>query len=96
MQQMGVLGQEILALNLYSHYCVAFGKPLAKSEPQLRFSRKLERMLCRDSFVNKCFECTYIYVLRCLNMPFCRNLTGSEESTTYSRRIWCYLNIETG
>lgn len=62
MQKMGVLGQEILALNLYSHYCVAFGKPLAKSEPQLCFSCKLERMLCRDSFVNKCFECTYMYV----------------------------------
>lgn len=49
MQKMGVLGREILALNLYSHYCVAFGKPLAKSEPQLSFSCKLERMLCGDS-----------------------------------------------
>jgi len=57
---MGTLGQEILAVNLYSHYYVGFGKPPAKSESQLSSSCKLERMFCRDSFVNKYFECLYM------------------------------------
>lgn len=59
---MDSIGQEILAVNLYSHYYVGFGKPPAKSETQLSFSCKLERMFCMDSFVNKYFECVYIYM----------------------------------
>lgn len=63
MQKMGSLGQEILAANLYSHYSVGFGKPPAKSEPQLSFSCKLERMFCRDSLLINILS-AYMYVLR--------------------------------
>lgn len=44
---MGSLELGILAVKLYSHYYVVFGKPPAE----------LER---RDSFVNKYFECIYM------------------------------------
>lgn len=57
---MGSFELEILAVNLYSHYYVVFGKPPAESEPQLSFSCKLERMFWGDSFVNKYFQCIYV------------------------------------
>lgn len=60
MQKMGSLGQEILAVNLHNHYYVGFVKPPAKSEHQLSFSCKLERMFSGASFVNKYFECIYV------------------------------------
>lgn len=57
---MGSLGQEILAVNLCSHYYVGSGEPSDKSELQLSFSCKLEIVFCGNSFVNKYFE--YIYM----------------------------------
>lgn len=57
---MASLGPEILAVNLHSHYYVGSGKPSDKSEPQLSFSCKLEIVFCRNSFVNKYFECIYM------------------------------------